>query len=69
MRDLMTAAAVLPDVVRVAEQLVARYGADKLRQVERLGCNTYRAVLMSGGIVLAIVDKNGALVLRELEEP
>ena len=27
------------------------------------------AVLMGGGIVLAIVDKNGALVLRELEEP
>ena len=59
----------LPAVVRVAEQLVARYGADKLCQVERLRCNTYRAVLMSGGIVLAIVDKNGALVLRELEEP
>lgn len=58
----------LPDAAAVTEQLVAHYGAEKLRQVEQLSKHFFRARLRDGSMAMAIVQPEGQVVIRELEE-
>lgn len=58
----------LPDAAAVTEQLVARYGPEQLRQVEQLSENFFRAMLRDGSMAMAIVQPEGQVVIRELEE-
>lgn len=58
----------LPDAAAVTEQLVARYGPQKLRQVEQLSEHFFRARLRDGSMAMAIVQPEGQVVIRELEE-
>ena len=63
-----TIASTLPDAAAVTEQLVAHYGAEKLRQVEQLSEHFFRARLRDGSMAMAIVQPEGQVVIRELEE-
>lgn len=58
----------LPDAAAVTEQLVARYGPEQLRQVEQLSKHFFRARLRDGSMAMAIVQPEGQVVIRELEE-
>lgn len=58
----------LPDAAAVTEQLVARYGPEKLWQVERLSEHFFQARLRDGSVALAIIQPEGQVVIRELEE-
>lgn len=63
-----TIASTLPDAAAVTEQLVARYGPEQLRQVEQLSEHFFRARLRDGSMAMAIVQPEGQVVIRELEE-
>lgn len=63
-----TIASTLPDAAAVTEQLVARYGPEQLRQVEQLSAHFFRARLSDGSMAMAIVQPEGQVVIRELEE-
>lgn len=63
-----TIASTLPDAAAVTEQLVARYGPEQLRQVEPLSEHFFRARLRDGSMAMAIVQPEGQVVIRELEE-
>ena len=63
-----TIASTLPDAAAVTEQLVARYGPEQLRQVEQLSKHFFRARLRDGSMAMAIVQPEGQVVIRELEE-
>lgn len=65
---LKTIARTLPDAAAVTEQLVARYGPEKLRQVERLSEHFFRARFRDGSMAMAIVQPEGQVMIRELEE-
>ena len=58
----------LPDAAAVTEQLVARYGPEQLRQVEQLSEHFFRVRLGDGSMAMAIVQPEGQVVIRELEE-
>lgn len=58
----------LPDAAAVTEQLVVRYGPEKLWQVEQLSEHFFRARLRDGSMAMAIVQPEGQVVIRELEE-
>lgn len=58
----------LPDAAAVTEQLVARYGPEQLRQVEQLSKHFFRARLRDGSMAMVIVQPEGQVVIRELEE-
>ena len=63
-----TIASTLPDAAAVTEQLVARYGPEQLWQVEQLSEHFFRARLRDGSMAMAIVQQEGQVVIRELEE-
>lgn len=63
-----TIASTLPDAAAVTEQLVVRYGPEKLWQVEQLSEHFFRARLRDGSMAMAIVQPEGQVVIRELEE-
>lgn len=63
-----TIASTLPDAAAVTEQLVAHYGEEKLRQVEQLSEHFFRARLRDGSMAMEIVQLEGQVVIRELEE-
>lgn len=63
-----TIASTLPDAAAVTEQLVARYGPEQLRQVEQLSEHFFRVRLSDGSMAMAIVQPEGQVVIRELEE-
>lgn len=63
-----TIASTLPDAAAVTEQLVAHYGAEKLRQVEQRSEHFFRARIRDGSMAMAIVQPEGQVVIRELEE-
>ena len=63
-----TIASTLPDAAAVTEQLVAHYGAEKLWQVEQLSVHFFRARLRDGSMAMVIVQPEGQVVIRELEE-
>ncbi|MGO5022073.1 hypothetical protein ACTQ4E_03115 [Lawsonibacter sp. LCP25S3_G6] len=65
---LKTIASTLPDAAAVTEQLVARYGPEQLRQVEQLSEHFFRARIRDGSMAMAIVQPEGQVVIRELEE-
>ena len=58
----------LPDAAAVTEQLVAQYGSEQLRQVEQLSEHFSRARLRDGTMAMAIVQPEGQVMIRELEE-
>ena len=58
----------LPDAAAVTEQLVSQYGPEQLRQVEQLSAHFFRARLSDGFMAMAIVQPEGQVVIRELEE-
>lgn len=58
----------LPDAAAVTEHLVDHYGAETLRQVEQLSEHFFRARLRDGSMAMAIVQPEGQVVIRELEE-
>ena len=58
----------LPDTAAVTEQLVARYGPEKLRHVEQLSEHFFRVRLRDGSMAMAIVQPKGQVMIRELEE-
>lgn len=58
----------LPGAAAVTEQLVVRYGADLLWQVEQLSEHIFRGWLTNGGVVLAMIQPDGGLQIRELED-
>lgn len=60
--------ATLPEATAVADKLIAQYGAERLWQVERLSKHIFRAWLTDGRLALAIVQEDGSLDVRELEE-
>ena len=64
---LKTIARTLPDAAAVTEQLVARFGPEKLRQVEQLSEHFFRARLRDGSMAMAIVQPEGQVMIRELE--
>lgn len=63
-----TIASTLPDAAAVTEQLVAHYGPEQLRQVEQLSEHFFRARLRDGSMAMAIVQPEGQVMIRELEE-
>lgn len=63
-----TIASTLPDAAAVTEQLVSQYGPEQLRQVEQLSEHFFRARLRDGSMAMAIVQPEGQVVIRELEE-
>ena len=65
---LKTIARAVPDAAAVTEQLVARYGPEQLRQVEQLSEHFFRVRLGDGSMAMAIVQPEGKVVIRELEE-
>ena len=65
---LKTIASTLPDAAAVSEQLVARYSPEQLRQVEQLSEHFFRARLRDGSMAMAIVQPEGQVMIRELEE-
>lgn len=62
-----TATGVLPSPARVTEQLLARFGPDKLSQIEQLSPRIYRAHTIDGTLILATVGHGGELFTREVE--
>lgn len=57
----------LPNGLRATEQLLAKYGPDRLWQVEQLGPHIFRAWLNGGEVALATVMEDGSVAIRELE--
>lgn len=58
----------LPDAAAVTEQLVSQYGPEQLRQVEQLSEHFFRVSLRDGTMAMAIVQPEGQVMIRELEE-
>ena len=63
----------LPDAAAVTEQLqgygtMANEAAEQLRQVEQLSEHFFRARLRDGTMAMAIVQSEGRVVIREMEE-
>lgn len=57
----------LPNGIRATEALLAKYGPDRLWQVEQLGPHIFRAWIKDGEVALAIVTEDGSVQIRELE--
>lgn len=63
----MTTMNCIPTAERVTEQLLERFGADKLSLVECLSPHFYRARTVDGTLILATIDHGGELFTREVE--
>ena len=64
---LQTFTNYVPSAAKVTEQLLERFGADKLSLVERLSPHSYRAHTIDGTLILATVGHGGELFTREVE--
>lgn len=53
--------------ISAAEHLIERY-QEQVCQVEQLSEHIFRARLNNGGFALCIVQKDGSMKIRELEE-
>ena len=51
----------------VTDKLLAKFGPERLQQVEQLSTNVFRAILVGGEIALAIVLRDGSVLIREAE--
>lgn len=60
--------ASLPTGCRAAERLIERYGSEQVWQVEQLSDHIFRAWLNNGGVALCIVQEDGSMEIRELED-
>lgn len=61
-------APALSRAASVTRQLLERYGAENVWQVERLNEHFYRARMYNGQIALAIVKEDETVDIRELPE-
>lgn len=60
-------AATLPTATSVTEALLEQYGPDMVWQVERMSDRIFRAWLTCGVVVLATVNEDGSLTIKEQE--
>lgn len=60
-------AATLPTAASVTEELLEQYGPDMVWQVERMSDRIFRAWLTCGVVVLATVNEDGSLTIKEQE--
>lgn len=65
---IRTVSATLPAAAAVTDKLVMLYGPERVWQVERLSEHIFRVWMTDGGVALAIVQEDGSLAVRELEE-
>ena len=57
----------VPTAECVTEQLLERFGADKLSLIERLSPHFYRARTTEGTLILVTIGFDGELFTREVE--
>lgn len=57
----------LPDAAKVAEQLVLKYGPNRVWQVKQLSKRIYRVDLDDGRVLLVTVLDNGMLSIKTQE--
>lgn len=60
-------AATLPTAASVTEELLEQYGPDMVWQVERMSDRIFRGWLTCGVVVLATVNEDGSLTIKEQE--
>lgn len=60
-------AATLPTAESVTEALLEQYGPDMVWQVERMSDRIFRGWLTCGVVVLATVNEDGSLTIKEQE--
>lgn len=60
-------AATLPTAASVTERLLELYGPDKIWQVERMSDRIFRGWLTCGVVVLATVNEDGSMTIKEQE--
>ena len=60
-------AATLPTAESVTEALLEQYGPDMVWQVERMSDRIFRVWLTCGVVVLATVNEDGSLTIKEQE--
>lgn len=66
---MLTTKAPPVDREQVMDALEDRFGPEELWQVEQLSRHIFRAWLRSGGVAVAIIQPDGSLDIRELEDP
>ena len=54
---------------RVNQALVKQYGQELLWQVERMSENFFRAWLNNGNVVMASVQEDGAITMKDIPAP
>ncbi len=54
---------------RVNQALVKQYGQELLWQVERMSENFFRAWLNNGNVVMAAVQEDGAITMKDIPAP
>lgn len=59
--------AALPTAESVTDDILERFGPDKVWQVERLGNRIFRVWLTCGAVALATVAPDGALTVQIME--
>ena len=64
---LRAMAKVLPTAARVTEQLLERFGADVIQQIQQLGEKTFHARTTDGRLLMVSVLEDGELAVKEAE--
>ena len=54
---------------RVNQALVKQYGQELLWQVERMSENFFRAWLNNGNVVMAALQEDGAITMKDIPAP
>jgi len=54
---------------RVNQALVKQYGQELLWQVERMSENFFRAWLNNGNVVMAAVQEDGTITMKDIPAP
>ena len=54
---------------RVNQALVKQYGQELLWQVERMSENFFRAWLNNGNVVMAAVQEDGTITMKDMHAP
>ena len=62
----MTANNTAPAAREIVARIVARFGAGRVRLIQRLSDGVYRAEMYDGTIAGAFVRDDGAIVVREM---
>ena len=64
---MSTICKTLPDAAKVAEQLVLKYGPDRVWEVKQLSERIYRVDLYTGEVLLVTVLDTGMLEIKTQE--